>query len=81
MERLIPGETKMNDFCPKSSQSNGENRYLHRNTVVNIILGLHCGKNRSRNSRLGAEKRKEATLPRSFRENFTKVTSEGGVKG
>lgn len=71
----------MNDFCPKSSQSNGENRYLHRNTVENIILGVHCGKNRIRNSRLGAKKRKEATLPRSFRESFIEVTSEVGVKG
>lgn len=78
---LIPGETKMNDFCPKSSQCNGENRYLHRKTVVNIILGVHCGKYRSRNSGLGAGKRKEATLPRSFRESFTEATSEVGIKG
>lgn len=56
-------------------------KQIHRKTVVNIILGVHCGKYRSRNSRLGAEKKKEATLSRSFRESFTEGTFEVGVKG
>lgn len=31
-------------------------------------------------ARLEAGRRKEATLPRIFRESFTKVTSEMGIK-
>lgn len=74
---LVPGETKTNDCCPKSSQSN---RHVHRKTVVNIVLVCHGGY-RSIHGRLGAKRRKEAALPRSFRESFTKVTSGAGIKG
>lgn len=54
---LVPGETKMNDLYPKSSQSNGENRHAHRKTMVNIILEVHHSKYRSINAKLGAERR------------------------
>jgi hypothetical protein len=38
---LVLGEAEMNDFCPKSSQSNGRKQIYTEKNVVNIILGLH----------------------------------------
>lgn len=54
---LVFGEIKMNDFYFKSLQFNGENRYVYRKIMVNIILEVYYSKYRSINVKLGVERR------------------------